>query len=257
MLDAFLRAVAQADARGDYISKSQIDALRAFSQSGKKRIDVVNQITDNASTIVTSAARSLFAEQPQLIAPGGNAYTSRRMAACLRDLEYILRYVTYAIFAGDASVLEDRCLNGLRETYMALGVPGASVAVAIQKMKVVTLELFGQQKSREEPKELTISQIRNWYPKQWVTIEITKFKNGFPSQGKVLYYDHDIDSLAEKIGKLNGANIYTFFTSRIDQKPERLVRKADSRSDLISLSEDPALVSEIASYFDRAVASVY
>jgi phycocyanin beta chain len=77
----------------------------------------------------------LFAEQPALIAPGGNAYTSRRMAACLRDMEIILRYVTYAIYAGDASILEDRCLNGLRETYLALGTPGASVAVGVQKMK--------------------------------------------------------------------------------------------------------------------------
>jgi phycocyanin beta chain len=57
------------------------------------------------------------------------------MAACLRDMEIILRYVTYAIFAGDASVLEDRCLNGLRETYLALGTPGSSVAVGVQKMK--------------------------------------------------------------------------------------------------------------------------
>jgi len=46
-----------------------------------------------------------------------------------------LRYVTYAIFSGDASVLEDRCLNGLRETYVALGTPGASVAAGVQKMK--------------------------------------------------------------------------------------------------------------------------
>ena len=81
-----------------------------------KRLDTVNRITSNASAIVTNAARSLFAEQPSLVAPGGNAYTSRRMAACLRDMEIVLRYVTYAILAGDASVLEDRCLNGLRET---------------------------------------------------------------------------------------------------------------------------------------------
>jgi phycocyanin beta chain len=50
-------------------------------------------------------------------------------------MEIILRYVTYATLAGDASVLEDRCLNGLRETYQALGVPGASVAAGVAKMK--------------------------------------------------------------------------------------------------------------------------
>jgi hypothetical protein len=61
----------------------------------------VNRITSSASKIVSDAARALFAEQPQLIAPGGNAYTNRRMAACLRDMEIILRYITYATFTGD------------------------------------------------------------------------------------------------------------------------------------------------------------
>ncbi|WP_421656161.1 phycocyanin subunit beta [Leptothermofonsia sp. ETS-13] len=135
MLDAFTKVVSQADTRGEYVSNAQIDALSAMVKDGLKRIDAVNRITGNASGIVASAARALFAEQPQLIAPGGNAYTNRRMAACLRDMEIILRYITYAIFTGDASVLDDRCLNGLRETYLALGVPGASVAAGIAKMK--------------------------------------------------------------------------------------------------------------------------
>jgi phycocyanin beta chain len=141
MLDAFAKVVAQADARGEYISDSQLDALAAMVADGSKRIDTVNRITGNASAIVANAARSLFAEQPQLIAPGGNAYTSRRMAACLRDMEIILRYVTYAIFAGDASVLDDRCLNGLRETYLALGTPGSSVATGVGKMKEAAIAI--------------------------------------------------------------------------------------------------------------------
>jgi len=141
MLDAFTRVIAQADARGDYITGSQFDALSNMVAESNKRMDTVNRITSNASAIVANAARVLFAEQPQLIAPGGNAYTSRRMAACLRDMEIILRYVTYATFAGDASVLEDRCLNGLRETYVALGVPGGSVAEGVSKMKEAALAI--------------------------------------------------------------------------------------------------------------------
>jgi len=135
MFDAFTRVVSQADAQGQFLSGAQLDALSAMVSDSNKRMDAVNRITSNSSAIVTNAARALFAEQPQLIAPGGNAYTSRRMAACLRDMEIILRYVTYAIFSGDGSVLEDRCLNGLRETYVALGTPGASVAVGVEKMK--------------------------------------------------------------------------------------------------------------------------
>jgi len=141
MLDAFSKVVAQADARGEFLSTAQLDALSNMVKEGSKRLDTVNRITSNASTIVSNAARSLFAEQPQLVQPGGNAYTNRRMAACLRDMEIILRYVTYAMIAGDASVLDDRCLNGLRETYQALGVPGGSVANGVQKMKDAAIKI--------------------------------------------------------------------------------------------------------------------
>ncbi|MDJ0650707.1 MAG: phycocyanin subunit beta [Xenococcaceae cyanobacterium MO_188.B19] len=141
MFDAFTRVVSQADARGEFLSTAQLDALGAMVAESNKRMDAVNRITSNSSAIVTNAARALFAEQPQLIAPGGNAYTSRRNAACLRDMEIILRYITYSVFTGDASVLEDRCLNGLRETYLALGTPGSSVAVGVQKMKAAALAI--------------------------------------------------------------------------------------------------------------------
>lgn len=141
MLDAFAKVVAQADARGEFLSNLQLDALEVMVSEGNKRLDIVNRINSNASAIVTNSARALFAEQPQLVQPGGNAYTSRRMAACLRDMEIILRYVSYAMIAGDSSVLDDRCLNGLRETYQALGTPGTSVAVAIQKMKEASIGL--------------------------------------------------------------------------------------------------------------------
>ncbi|MEM8804953.1 MAG: phycocyanin subunit beta [Cyanobacteria bacterium P01_G01_bin.38] len=141
MLDAYTKVVSQADVQGQLVSNAQIDALLAMVQEGAKRTDVVNRITGNASAIVTNAARTLFEEQPQLIAPGGNAYTNRRVSACLRDMDIILRYVTYAMFLGDTSVLDDRCLNGLRETYLALGVPSASMANSILKMKAAALAI--------------------------------------------------------------------------------------------------------------------
>jgi phycocyanin beta chain len=141
MLDAFTKVVFQSDSRGQLVSDAQIDALLAMVKDGAKRTDVVNRITSNSSTIVTNAARALFEEQPQLIAPGGNAYTNRRVSACMRDMDIILRYVTYSMFLGDSSALDDRCLNGLRETYLALGVPGSSMATSILKMKEAAIAI--------------------------------------------------------------------------------------------------------------------
>jgi hypothetical protein len=135
MRDAFSRVVEQADRKGSYLSGDEINGLSALIGDSNKRLDVVNRLTSNASAIVANAYRALVAERPQIFNAGGACFHNRNQAACIRDLGFILRYVTYSVLAGDASVMEDRCLNGLRETYQALGTPGDAVASGIQKMK--------------------------------------------------------------------------------------------------------------------------
>ncbi len=164
MLDAFTKVVAQADTQGQLVTNAQIDALLAVVKDGAKRTDVVNRITSNSSAIVTNAARSLFEEQPQLIAPGGNAYTNRRVSACMRDMDIILRYVTYAVFLGDSSALDDRCLNGLRETYLALGVPTSSMATSILKMKEAAIAIAND-RNNIQPGDCTalISELSGYF----------------------------------------------------------------------------------------------
>ncbi|MEG4397126.1 bleomycin hydrolase [Microcoleus sp. BROC3] len=135
MLDAFSRAVITADAKTGTIGGAELAALKSFIAEGNKRLDAVNAIASNASCIVSDAVAGIVCENQGLIQAGGNCYPNRRMAACLRDGEIILRYVSYALLAGDASVLDDRCLNGLKETYSALGVPSGPSARAVQIMK--------------------------------------------------------------------------------------------------------------------------
>lgn len=133
MLDAFSRAVVAADASTSVVGN--LGALKQFIASGNRRLDAVNAIASNASCMVSDAIAGMICENQGLIQAGGNCYPNRRMAACLRDGEIVLRYVTYALLAGDASVLDDRCLNGLKETYAALGVPVTSTVRAVQIMK--------------------------------------------------------------------------------------------------------------------------
>ncbi|NEO32849.1 MAG: bleomycin hydrolase [Symploca sp. SIO3C6] len=137
MLDTFSRAVVSADASTSPIGGTQIADLKNFIAEGNKRLDAVNAVASNASCCVSDAIAGMICENTGLIQAGGNCYPNRRMAACLRDGEIILRYVSYALLAGDASVLDDRCLNGLKETYSALGVPATSTARAVQIMKAV------------------------------------------------------------------------------------------------------------------------
>ena len=73
MFDAFW--VVANDTRGQFINTSEIDALAAMVSDSNKRLDAVNRISSNASSIVASAARQLFAQQPSDF-PRRNAYTS-------------------------------------------------------------------------------------------------------------------------------------------------------------------------------------
>ena len=123
MLNVFTRAVTKANDRGRFVSESELASLERFLATWDCRFHLLGHVSGRSSFIIATSARLLFAKEPQLIAPGGNAYTHQRMAACLRDLEIILRYITYALFLGDSSILDDRCLNGLRETYISFGVP--------------------------------------------------------------------------------------------------------------------------------------
>lgn len=139
MLDAFSRVVVNSDSKGAYVGGSDLQALRKFISDGNKRLDAVNAIVSNASCIVSDAVSGMICENPGLVSPGGNCYTTRRMAACLRDGEITLRYISYALLSGDPSVLEDRCLNGLKETYIALGVPTSSAIRAVNIMKAASI----------------------------------------------------------------------------------------------------------------------
>ncbi len=147
MLDAFSRAVINADSKTACIGGDELASLRTFIAEGNKRLDAVNAVASNASCIVSDSVAGMICENQGLIQAGGNCYPNRRMAACLRDGEIILRYVTYALLAGDASVLEDRCLNGLKETYIALGVPLGSAARAVGIMKACAVAHINQTNS--------------------------------------------------------------------------------------------------------------
>ncbi len=135
MRDAVTTLIRNYDSTGRYLDKNALDTLKTYFDSGMARVQVAAMISANAAEIVKAAAGQLFETVPELIRPGGNAYTTRRYAACLRDMDYYLRYASYALVAGDANVLDERVLQGLRETYNSLGVPIAPTVVGIQIMK--------------------------------------------------------------------------------------------------------------------------
>lgn len=140
MRDAVTSLISNYDITGRYLDRDAIDSLKSYFNSGMARVSAATTINASAADIVKQAGSRLFAEIPELIRPGGNAYTTRRYAACLRDMDYYLRYATYALVAGNTDVLDERVLNGLRETYNSLSVPVGPTVVGIQILKEIVKE---------------------------------------------------------------------------------------------------------------------
>ncbi len=140
MRDAVTSLINNYDLAGRYLDRDAIDDLKSYFASGTARVAAAAAVNADAAAIVKQAGLSLFDELPELIRPGGNAYTTRRYAACLRDMDYYLRYATYAIVAGSMDVLDERVLQGLRETYNSLSVPISPTVRGIQIMKDIVKE---------------------------------------------------------------------------------------------------------------------
>ncbi|MBN3961435.1 allophycocyanin subunit beta [Nostoc sp. NMS8] len=135
MRDAVTSLIKNYDLAGRYFDRNAIDSLKSYFDSGTARVQAAAAINSNAAALVKQAGLKLYEELPELIRPGGNSYTTRRYAACLRDLDYYLRYATYALVAGNTNVLDERVLQGLRETYNSLGVPIGPTVRGVQILK--------------------------------------------------------------------------------------------------------------------------
>ncbi len=148
MQDTITALINPADEQGQYLNATALDQLKKYFQSGTTRVKAASTISATASTIISkTVAKSLL--YGDITLPGGNMYPTRRYAACLRDLNYFLRYATYAMLAADRSILDERVLNGLKETYQALGVPVDRVVEALNGMKEVLNEAVGAEAGQE------------------------------------------------------------------------------------------------------------
>lgn len=148
MQDAITAVINSSDVQGKYLDVASLEKLKSYFATGELRVRAAGTIAANASSIVKEAvAKSML--YSDVTRPGGNMYTTRRYAACIRDLDYYLRYATYAMLAGDASILDERVLNGLKETYNSLGVPIVTTIQAISAIKEVAASLIGSEAGKE------------------------------------------------------------------------------------------------------------
>nr|YP_008965789.1 allophycocyanin beta 18 subunit [Porphyridium purpureum]6KGX_WH Chain WH, Allophycocyanin beta 18 subunit [Porphyridium purpureum]6KGX_yH Chain yH, Allophycocyanin beta 18 subunit [Porphyridium purpureum]7EZX_WP Chain WP, Allophycocyanin beta 18 subunit [Porphyridium purpureum]7EZX_yP Chain yP, Allophycocyanin beta 18 subunit [Porphyridium purpureum]7Y4L_W3 Chain W3, Allophycocyanin beta 18 subunit [Porphyridium purpureum]7Y4L_y3 Chain y3, Allophycocyanin beta 18 subunit [Porphyridium purp len=147
MQDIITSVINQYDLSGRYLDIKGINQINNYFDTGLKRLMIAKLINKEATNLIKEASELLFIEQPELLRPCGNAfignaYTTRRYAACIRDIEYYLRYSAYSIIAGNNSILDERVLDGLKETYNSLLVPIGPTIRVIQLLKEIIQKKF-------------------------------------------------------------------------------------------------------------------
>ena len=140
MRDAITGLIGRYDQLGRYLDRDALDRMADYYGQAELRLAAVELINREAAEIVREASQRLWQADPELLLPGGNAYTTRRWAACLRDMDYFLRYASYALVADDSTILNERVLNGLDDTYKSLGVPTGPTVRSIALLAEVIIE---------------------------------------------------------------------------------------------------------------------
>ena len=120
MRDAITGLIGRYDQLGRYFDRDAVDRIATYFSQAQLRLSAVELINREAAEIVREASQRLWQSDPELLLPGGNAYTTRRWAACLRDMDYFLRYASYALVADDSTILNERVLNGLDDIGLTL-----------------------------------------------------------------------------------------------------------------------------------------
>ena len=126
----------------------------SFIPESSQRVSNNSQATSNISTKSENVSSVVTLEE--VTPPGFKPinvvrYGSNRMKKSLRDLDWFLRYLTYAIIAGDPNILSVN-IRGLREL-IDNACSSAAASVALREMRKTALDLF---KSDREAVDLVL-----------------------------------------------------------------------------------------------------
>jgi phycobilisome core-membrane linker protein len=202
---AALTVISQAEQQDRYLGRSELSDLKTYFQSGQRRIAIAAILTQNSELIVSRAANRIFTggsamaflERPAMdklsgemmaLPAGGDSrgavsatvktpanfrpisiarYGPSNMAKSLRDMSWFLRYTTYAIVAGDPSIIAVNT-RGLKEI-IENACSVAATVVALQEMRAAAIGYF---KSDTAAAEIV---------KEYFDVLVKEFEAGTPS----------------------------------------------------------------------------
>lgn len=144
-----IKVISEADASNRYLTSEAMDQLKKFVNRGEQRVRAAKSLTDNREKIIATATLTFFSRRLSTLFIDRSSYTETMVATTMRDLDYYLRLVTYAVIAGDTSVIDDIGLLGACEMFTSLGIPLRSVAAGIFSVAIASTYITSQEENEE------------------------------------------------------------------------------------------------------------
>ena len=119
MQEAVAAVIHSSDIQGKYLDNASIDQLKPFFPRGDVKVQAAQVIREQAAEIVKEAvARSL---SQQALQSRSSLQATRYYAAGVRDLDFFLRYTTYALLSGGTAILRTASSQRLKRDLPNLG----------------------------------------------------------------------------------------------------------------------------------------
>nr|8J1X_A Chain A, near-infrared fluorescent protein [synthetic construct]8J98_A Chain A, near-infrared fluorescent protein [synthetic construct] len=131
-------------------AKEFLKLLKEYHKNGinNRLLKIALLLLRNQKKIVDKASQDLWRRHPELIAPGGIAFSQRDRALCLRDYGWFLILIVMCLVSGDKGPIEKIGLKCIREMYNSLGVVPAMME-SIRCLKEASLSLLDEEDANE------------------------------------------------------------------------------------------------------------
>ena len=116
------------------------DEMATICQASGVDASLPSSLIQRSDQLVNQAREHLLATQPHLVQPGGALHPQDRAEACWRDCWNFFRVITYAVACNQSCFTNPSGMAALRELYRRMNVPMEGMNIALDQLKVLSLE---------------------------------------------------------------------------------------------------------------------
>jgi hypothetical protein len=122
-----------------FITSFELGQIQQFITECRSRLAYGYLIYMKSEEIAKEALLNAINENQWWIEPGGWLTTRNRLHECFQNCVFVQRYIAISLINWDASLLENKFLNGRREYGIALGIPPTGYPMLFMNIKSKTI----------------------------------------------------------------------------------------------------------------------